>query len=577
MQPTPEPTSTAAAEGPPPVPELAPSAPGPARFRLLRYFTLATLAAFVAVGAALFMLQRQEVQFYAQTQSEQQRLFAAAQADLAAQHEAAARASLMAVHEAGHVTLTGVVANTLWKSHFAPFVERASRLPAEPCRALPRSPGASAPDAGRRACFAELGRRIRALPGFEALDAKAYDAMHGTRVFKIKVWDLRGIAVYSSEQRQIGEDGAGNRGWRHAMAGQPASELTHRDRFSAFEGVVENRDLISTYVPVRDAAGAVVGVFELYSDVTPFLEQIREASRRFAAVAGANEARVQEAGRRNEEAVARNSQHLLLVIGALLSLLFAISLVIVRIGQGIIDRQSEAQAQATRREQLWHREKMAALSAMAANVAHEVGNPLAVIAGVAQELPAASGAAGTPPPAQRILEQTARIARMMRRMADFADARSGQAECVDVNAMVKAVCDFQSFDRRFRGIPIEFRGAEGLPACELVPDELNEALMTLLQACAAASGERTPLPRIEVTTEARGDGVAVRIGCGGGAAADADGAPAGPTAEAPPWPSRDLLQALRRRLPTLAGRLVAGPGAASIVLPGCTPPGAPEP
>jgi hypothetical protein len=370
----------------------------PGRFRLMRFFTLTTAVVFAAAGLALYVLQRAEEAYFARAQAAQRALFTRAQDELAQQNEEAARRSLVAVHEASHVNLTRLVANTLWRADFAPLVAAAQRLPDASCRALP---AASTPGdergAARRACFAELGRRIRALPGFAALDQRAHDAMRGSSVFKIKVFDLRGVTVYSSEHAQIGEDGAANQGWQSAVGGLPASELTHRARFSAFEGVVENRDLISSYVPVRTgAADSVLGVFELYSDVTPFLAQINSASKAFAVNIAANEQRVGDAAKAQQREVMDNSNEFLLIVGGLMALLYAASLVIVRIGQRIIDRQSEAQALAATREQLWHREKMAALAAMAANVSHEVGNPLAVIAGVAQGLPEAHDAA--PPP-----------------------------------------------------------------------------------------------------------------------------------------------------------------------------------
>ncbi len=219
-------------------------------FRLMRYFTITTLIAFVAVGVALVVLQRMEEVFFDKVQREQGAFFAEAQAQLARQHEEAARASLLAVHEASHVNLTLVVANLLWSSATSRRSSRRrsairSSLAVRCRRAMRRPPPRAAP---ARPSWAG---RSGALPGFRALDAKAYAAMHDTSVFKIKVFDLRGVTVYSSEHAQIGEDASANAGRHAAAAGRPASELTHRDRFSAFERVVENRDLISSYVPVR--------------------------------------------------------------------------------------------------------------------------------------------------------------------------------------------------------------------------------------------------------------------------------------------------------------------------------------
>ncbi|MBM3517353.1 MAG: hypothetical protein FJX56_05600 [Alphaproteobacteria bacterium] len=57
--------------------------------------------------------------------------------------------------------------------------------------------------------------------------------------------------MFSTDPSQIGEDKAANPGFRSAIAGRVASTMTHRDRFDAFEGVIQDRDLISSYVPFR--------------------------------------------------------------------------------------------------------------------------------------------------------------------------------------------------------------------------------------------------------------------------------------------------------------------------------------
>ena len=472
-------------------------------FRLIRYFTIATLIAFLTVGAAIWLLQHMEEVFFADVQREQAMFFTQAQAELARQHEEAARADLMHGHEANHVNLTLLMANMLWADDIAPLVAAAQRIDVEPCRALSAADGGAA--AARHLCTTELGRRIRALPGFRALDSKAYAAMHGTRVFKVKVLDLRGVVIYSSEHAQVGDDGAPNRGWQLAAGGTAASELTHRDRFSAFERVVENRDLISSYVPVRAAgAGPVLGVFEIYSDVTDLLDRMKSVSQHFADITAANDVRANLTAHTNQALVGASSTRFMLIVGALLALLYAVSWLIVCNGQRLIDRQRLAHERSNARERQSHREKMAALATMSANVAHEVGNPLAIISGVAQELPAG----GSPPAHEVILEQSGRIASMMRHIADFASTRGSEAQWVDVNAMVKAVCDFHAFDQRFRGRPIEFVPAGEALAHQLVPDHLNEAVMGLLQGLGNADtpGDGATAAKVRVATGVRDDG-----------------------------------------------------------------------
>lgn len=551
---------------------LQESAPGPGSgsFHLLRYFTLTTLAAFLAVGVALFWLQEQEQVFFAQVQREQAEFLARAQVELARQQEAAALASLLAVHEAGHLNLTRLVANLLWETDVGPFVAAAQAVAIDRCRSMPTT---AALIGERRDCFAALGERIKRLPGYQALNAKAYKTMHASTVFKVKVWDLRGIAVYSSEPGQIGEDGSANKGWQAAAAGRAASELTHRNRFSAFEGAVENRDLISTYVPVRGRGDPrVVGVFEIYSDVTPLLAQIKAATDDFAAIRAANENRVASKALADAQQVRASSNRFLVIVGGLLTLLFLATLLIVRIGQRLIDRQTLAQAQAAQREQLWHREKMVALATMASGVSHEVGNPLAVISGLAEDMARGDASAEVArAQARQILDQTARIAAMTRRIADFASARSQMRDWVDVNAMVQAVCDFLRFDSRFRRLPIDFRPGAALPARLLVPDHLNEVLLDLLQACVDAAQQAGRQGPIVVSTEAGDGGIVIRLGCGSG--------PAGTTAGQGEVLAGALADAraasARLRVHEIGGSLSTGADGIEVLLP--PPAGGPEP
>ena len=103
-------------------------------------------------------------------------------------------------------------------------------------------------------------------------------------VVKVKVYDLNGRTVFSSEARQIGEDKSDNQGFRMALRGQTASELTHRDQFSAFDRTIVNRDLLSSYVPIwHEDRREVQAVFEIYEDVTLLLAELSHTQRRVMA------------------------------------------------------------------------------------------------------------------------------------------------------------------------------------------------------------------------------------------------------------------------------------------------------
>jgi C4-dicarboxylate-specific signal transduction histidine kinase len=81
---------------------------------------------------------------------------------------------------------------------------------------------------------------------------------------------------------------------------------------------------------------------------------------------------------------------------------------------------------------------------------------------------------------------------------------------VDVGATVAAVCDFMRFDPRYRTARIEVAPGATLPAVMVVPDQLNEVLMNVLQMGLESEAQGG----VRVETAAAPGRVVVRVSAG---------------------------------------------------------------
>lgn len=189
-------------------------------FKLVRYFSITSLTAFIVAAVLLGV-------FYRQTSIN----------------------NMIAVREAGNAEVTQLFVNAVWEDYADFYLNTAPELSTQELLVHPTT-----------AEFREI----------------VLDRMNGLQIVKVKVFGLDGRTLFSTEEAQIGEDRSSNAGFLSARDGVVISEMSYRDQFSAFEGVIEDRNMISSYVPlIPDAStGEITGVLEVYEDVTPLLARI---------------------------------------------------------------------------------------------------------------------------------------------------------------------------------------------------------------------------------------------------------------------------------------------------------------
>lgn len=196
------------------------------RFRLLRYYSIASAVALTITASVLVALYRHD------------------QVD-----------EFVLSTEAENTRLATTFANTFWRQ-FQPFLLSASNVPAEALR--------------RRG-------ELRALDiAFESLST-------GLPILKIRVYDSRGRAVYSSARDEVGESFANIPEVMKAMGpGVASNRMTFTRDMPALGGQRADRWVVQTTMPVKGEAGPVkgeagpvIGGLELYSDATPSMERLQ--------------------------------------------------------------------------------------------------------------------------------------------------------------------------------------------------------------------------------------------------------------------------------------------------------------
>ncbi|MEM9218304.1 MAG: ATP-binding protein [Cyanobacteria bacterium P01_F01_bin.150] len=370
-------------------------------------------------------------------------------------------------------------------------------------------------------------------------------------IVKVKVFNPQGRTVFSTDLDQIGNDKSQAPPFLAARTGQVISQLGHRDTFKAVKQVLADRDLLSSYLPVRDN-GEIVAVFELYTDVTPLLQRIEDTQR--AIVVGS-----------------------LLVLG----LLYFILNIFVQWADTLIKQQyqqvqesenryrqqsleldirvkqrtqelSETLEELTSTQAIMiYQEKMSALGALVAGVAHEINNPINFIHGSLEYLESYSETLlkslhfyeqHYPEPDEQLQKQlntlddiefvkedmekivsslkvgTQRIKDIVLSLRTFSRKDTAELKTVDIHDGIESTLMLLQHRLKLHPITIE-RHFGRLPFVECYASQLNQVFMNILSNGIDALDELVEQktlqshssPKITISTVADSDNVCISI------------------------------------------------------------------
>jgi PAS domain S-box-containing protein len=130
-------------------------------------------------------------------------------------------------------------------------------------------------------------------------------------------------------------------------------------------------------------------------------------------------------------------------------------------------------------EELFRATKHASVGRLAAGVAHEIGNPLASISSLVQELQTEDLSLFAKDSLTTINQHVHRIARIVRNLGDFARLYPRQKVATDLKDILENTLNLVRYDKNFRKIEIR-SDVQNTPPLKIDPDQIQQVFLNLI-------------------------------------------------------------------------------------------------
>lgn len=281
----------------------------------------------------------------------------------------------------------------------------------------------------------------------------------GTSILKFKIFDTRGLTVFSSRVDEIGSNKYDSPGLKKALAGEITSVLEHRARFAAARGDISDVHIVQSYLPIREIPGGpAVAVLEVYTDVTGTYVLVQDGTRKTIAI----------------------------ILGVLLIAFLMIVVVTHRAERELENRRRENSELLVARQQAETANRSKSL--FLANMSHELRTPLNAIIGFAEMIqgqylgPVAEKRYITY--AEHVLDAGRHLLLIINDVLDLSKIEAGkmavEASSVDAADLVRSTLRLVQRDADTAGIAIAAELPDDLPDVLADPGKLKQVLLNLL-------------------------------------------------------------------------------------------------
>ncbi len=318
---------------------------------------------------------------------------------------------------------------------------------------------------------------------------------------------LTRFIIITNDSTQIGEE------YPLSPETIPLVQRVLRDGVSLFSPLYTNQHgrWLTSFAPIKDRQGRVVAVLDVDYRANVFWQELRNLRWRIVGFSLVAAVVALAAGLWYARRIARPLEGMALQAREVAEGDFTRRLPVTGAREvvdlaGTLNRmaaQLEAQVDALQRAQLEraHAARLASLGAVAAELAHEMNQPLTAIQGISQGILEQSRdlSPETRQYLQVVVEEARRLRDLSQRLREFSRRSRGDLQPVDVNGVVRGACLLMGLTARSRGIQLLQDLGRDLPEVMADRQGLEQVVLNLL-ANALDAVEGSTAPRVTLAT-----------------------------------------------------------------------------